>query len=306
MASSTASVSGLVSGLDTATIISQLMQVEANPQTLLKSRLSTEKSSISTLQSLNSSFAALATKAADLAKKTAWTPFTTTTTSPKVTATAGPTAGPGTLSFTVGSTASLHQLSFNQAALSTDVVTSGSTSVTLDTLDGNTVDIDTGDGTLDSLVSALNSANAGVSARTVKLDDGSFRLQVVSSTTGAASDFTLTNTDGTPILGGAAVIAGRDASITVGSDTVHSATNTFSGLVTGLDITLAADTAAGTAVDITSARDTTTAQSSVPLNDPRSVRTLWRIAVRSTVTSERCIASIVAVRPRSSGRPRRR
>ena len=39
-----ASVSGLASGLDTATIIDQLMQLEAAPQTRLKSRVTTEKS----------------------------------------------------------------------------------------------------------------------------------------------------------------------------------------------------------------------------------------------------------------------
>ena len=33
---STSSIGGLVSGMDTTTIISQLMQIEAQPQTLLK------------------------------------------------------------------------------------------------------------------------------------------------------------------------------------------------------------------------------------------------------------------------------
>ena len=58
-----ASVSGLVSGLDTATIISQLMQVEAAPQTLLKTKLSSEQTTIANLQSLNAKFAALTTRA---------------------------------------------------------------------------------------------------------------------------------------------------------------------------------------------------------------------------------------------------
>ena len=76
-----ASVSGLVSGMDTATIISQLMQVEAAPQTLLKTRLSSEKGLVSTLQSLNAKFAALTTRAHDLAKPAAWTPLTTSSSS---------------------------------------------------------------------------------------------------------------------------------------------------------------------------------------------------------------------------------
>ena len=71
-----ASVSGLVSGLDTATIISQLMQVEAQPQAMLKTRLSAEQSHVSTLQSLNARFATLASKAHDLTTSAAWSPLT--------------------------------------------------------------------------------------------------------------------------------------------------------------------------------------------------------------------------------------
>ena len=64
----TASVSGLASGLDTATIIDQLMQLEAASQTRLKSRVTTEQSTLKVLQNLNTKFAALATQATDLTK----------------------------------------------------------------------------------------------------------------------------------------------------------------------------------------------------------------------------------------------
>ena len=50
----------------------------------------------------------------------------------------------------------------------------------------------------------------------LKLDDGTYRLVVQSTTTGAASTVTLTATDGSDLLGGAAVVAGRDAAITIG------------------------------------------------------------------------------------------
>jgi len=56
------------------------------------------------------------------------------------------------------------------------------------------------------------------------------------------------------------VTAGQDAAITVGTDTIHSASNTFTGLATGLDVTLVPGTVAGTSVDITVARDATSAQ----------------------------------------------
>lgn len=251
-----ASISGLVSGLDTATIVSQLMQVEAAPQTLLKNKKSSEESSLSSLQALNTKLRTLVTSAGDLAKTAGWSPYKATSSSEHVTASIVTGSQPSSVSFTVGQTAGKHRLSFTDSAALTDRVTSASsTIVRLDSLDGTVTDIDTGDGTLDGLVKAVNDAKAGVRATTVKLDDGTFRLRVESEATGASSDFTLTNEDGTPLLSGATVTAGRDAAITIGTDTVHSSTNTFAGVVTGLDITIASGTPAGTNVDVTVERD---------------------------------------------------
>jgi flagellar hook-associated protein 2 len=256
MASSTASVSGLVSGLDTGSIISQLMKVEAQTQTSLKAKLSTEQSNVKALQDLNAAFAALATSAADLAKATAWNPVKVTSTSTLVSATAGANAIAGPLSFTVGHTALSHRLTFASTAALTDVVTTGSNTVRIDHLDGTTQDIDTGDGTLAGLVRGLNASGTGVKATTVKLDDGSYRLQVISTATGDDADFTLTNLDGSDLLGGTTVRAGRDAEITIGTDTVHSATNTFTGVANGLSITLGSTVADGTVVDLDVTQDT--------------------------------------------------
>ena len=246
----TSSVSGLVSGLDTATLISQLMQVEAQSQNRIKSQLSTAQSTVKALQDLNSKLAALATSAADLAKASAWNPVTVTSSSDLVTATAGTAAISGALQFTVGHTARAHQLVFIDTAALAGTVTTGSTTVRLDRLDGTTVDLDTGDGSLQGLLRALNESGTGVKASTVRLDDGTYRLQVTSTATGAASDFTLKNIDGTDLLGGATVTAGRDAEITIGADTVHSATNTFTDVANGLSLTLKPSVADGTVVDL--------------------------------------------------------
>lgn len=260
---STASVSGLVSGLDTATIISQLMRVEAQTQTNLKSKLTTEQTNVKSLQDLNSAFAALKTSAAALAKATAWNPATVTSSSPLVSATAGSNAITGPLSFTVGHTALSHQLTFADTAALTDTVTTGSNLVRIDHLDGTSQDIDTGDGSLGGLVRALNTSGTGVKASTIRLDDGSYRLQVTSSATGAAADFTLTNINGSDLLNGATARAGRDAEITIGADTLHSATNTFADVANGLSITLGSTVPDGTAVDLDVAQDSAAMTKSV-------------------------------------------
>ena len=256
-----ASVSGLASGLDTASIIDQLMQLEAASQTRLKSRVTTEQSTLKVLQNLNAKFASLATQATDLSKATAWTPLTATSSSDKVTVKATSGTSAGAISFTVDTTALAHRLTYTSAAAMTDVVvpadTSGKHTVTL-TVGGIPKTVDAGDGTLASLVGALNGGGTGVSAAALKLDDGTYRLVVQSTSTGAASTVTLTATDGSDLLGGAAVVAGRDAAITVGGDTLHSASNTFAGVLPGLDITVST-AAIGSTVEVAVSRDASSA-----------------------------------------------
>ncbi len=252
---STASVSGLISGLNTSSIISQMMTLEAQTQTHLKAQKTTEQSDVSTLQDLNSTFVALSTSAANLASPSTWNPVTVTSSSPLVTATAGAGAQTGALSITVGTTATAQQLRFTTSAALTDVITTGSTKLLLTRADGSTQQLDSSTGTLGGAIAAINAPGTGLKATTTRLDDGTLRLQVTSATTGAASNFTLTNLDGSSILGGAAVTAGQDASITIGGDTVHSATNAFANISNGLSITLDPTTPAGTVVNFSVAQD---------------------------------------------------
>lgn len=254
----TSSISGLGSGLDTAGIINQLMQLEAISQSRLQSRVRTEETSLKALQSLNTKFAALATKATDTGKADAWSTLKASSSLTGVTVAATSSAAPTTISVTVDKVALGHQLGFTTPAALTDVVTTGSTTVTLDRLDGTTVAVETGDGTLQGLVSALNDpANAtGVRASAVKVADGSYRLLVESTATGAASDFALTNLDGTDLLGGATARAGQDAQLSLGAGiTATSTTNTFTDLFPGVSVTLAANAQTGTAGTITLERD---------------------------------------------------
>jgi flagellar hook-associated protein 2 len=257
----TASISGLVSGLDTASIIDQLMQLETVPQDKLKTNLSTEQTKLKNLQALNARVAALTTQAQALAAGTGWGSLTATSSSSAVSVhtTTGTTSG--SFSFTVGQTATAHRLTFSGTAAGTDVVVGGGTSVTL-TQNGVVQTLDSGNGTLDGLVAALNGPGTGVSAAKVRLDDGSYRLVVNAAQTGAAGAFTLTSADGSALLGGATVAAGQDAAITLGADTIHSATNTFTGVIPGVDLTVTA-AAVGTSVDIAVTRDTASVKDTV-------------------------------------------
>ncbi|WP_232677510.1 flagellar filament capping protein FliD [Nocardioides sp. R-C-SC26] len=261
-----ASISGLASGLDSATIITQLMQLEAAPQTRLESRVTTEQSVVTALQSLNTKVALLRSKSEALAKEAAWSPVTATSSHASISVKTGAGAGPTNLSVTVTSVAQTHRVGFNDAAALTDVVTGGSTTVRLDRFDGSPVELDTGDGTLAGLVAAINDPEnaTGLRASAVKVADGSYRLLVESVATGAAQDFELTAQNGDPLLGGGTVRAGTDAAIDLGSGiTASSSSNTFTDLVPGISITLAATTTIGTTSSVSVARDTTSLAASV-------------------------------------------
>lgn len=260
-----ASISGLGSGLDTASIIDQFMQLEAAPQTRLKSRVASEKSVVSLLQALNTKVAALATRAADLAKPGGLTAITATSSDTKVAVTATGAAGPGGFSVRVDQTAASHRLELANAV---GLATPGSvpTALRLDRLDGSApVDV-TSDGTLAGLVNAINdpASATGLRATAVKVGTDQYRLVVESATSGAAGDFTLTSADGSELLGGATVRAGRDAKVTIGDTVVAtSATNTFADLVPGVSITLAADAPAGTTSQVAMTRDPATASAAL-------------------------------------------
>lgn len=247
--SGSASIGGLASGLDTVSIVNQLMQLEAVPQSRMQTRVSTEQRAVNAMQTLNSRLASLATTAADLAKPTAWSKLTATSSLKDVTVTVGASAAAGAFSVQVDRTALSHRLE-HASAVGYDAPGTVPTSVRIDRLDGTVAQDLTTDGTLRGLVTAINDpANkTGLRATAVRVGaDASgqdqFRLVVESVATGASSDFTLRDAaDGTsPILGGASTRVGRDAQVTVGGGIVAtSATNTFKDLVPGVDITLGA------------------------------------------------------------------
>src|SRR5687768_2094177 len=107
----TMSVDGLVSGMDTTSIITQLLQAEANPQVLLKQKLSAAQIEASAYRTVNTAFAAVRAAAESLtasslsaARKVSISGGapTTGTASPSVTASAASTAVDGSsITFTV-------------------------------------------------------------------------------------------------------------------------------------------------------------------------------------------------------------
>ncbi len=248
----TSSISGLASGLNTADIIDQLMQLETVPQDKLKTSQDKENTVLSALRALNTDTALLASKAATLSKASTWQTLQGTSTGAGVSIAVTDKASAASFSLTVDRLATTHQLGFTTGAALTDVVAGSQIKITGS--DGVAHSISVGGGTLDELVTAINgsTADTGVKATAVKVADGSYRLIAESTKTGAASAFTLTKDDGTDLLGGAAVRTGTDAQINLGLGiTATSATNTFTDIVPGVSITLDPNTTVGTTSNVT-------------------------------------------------------
>jgi flagellar hook-associated protein 2 len=246
-----ASIGGLVSGLDTATIISQLMQLEARPQTMLQSRVTTAERQVTSLQTVNSKLAAIATKAAELADLDKWSPMKASSTHDAVTVAADSTATPTTLSFTVDQAATTSRRSYITTGTAEAALVTPNTELTITHVakdaDGlnKTATIKTGDGSLTAIAAAINDPEnaTGLRATLIKVagagESATYQLHVVSTATGAESGFEIG--DGAFLGGIAGQADGSNALISFNGVEIEFASNTFDDLMPGVDVTIASD-----------------------------------------------------------------
>ncbi|MCS5487743.1 flagellar filament capping protein FliD [Curtobacterium flaccumfaciens pv. beticola] len=272
---SSLAIDGLVSGLKTTDLINSLMTIEQVPQTLLKNKLTDTNSFISSLQTINGLVQTLASKATDAAKPTSLDVFTAKSSSTAATVATRDAAAAGSLSFTIGATATA------QVGVTAAMPTwaSDAEPITIVGSDGKQTSVTPASGSLDDAVTAINGSAAGVTATKVAAGtatDGTklFRLQLTATKTGAASAFQVYRGTGDQVTAGTAtnvltqtgaavVTAAKDASVTLwaGTDaaqTVTSATNTFTDLLPGVDVTVSAPSS--DPVTVTIGQDTSKAQ----------------------------------------------
>jgi flagellar hook-associated protein 2 len=240
---SNVSISGAISGIDTASLVNQLMTVEAQSQTTIKTRQTAAQKAADAYTSLITSLKSLATQSAALAKTSTWQGSSTTSSSPTVTATSTGNAT-GAITFDVTEIASAHTLisaSDSSVASTSAIVASGGTLTVNDGSGTAKGTIDVGGGTLAEVVAGINGSSLGLRAAAVQTAPGQYRLQVTSTTSGAASAFTL---DGLDSFSGMDVLTtGVDAMLTIGKDpltkyTVTSSSNTFANLLPGVSFTV--------------------------------------------------------------------
>lgn len=257
---SSTAIDGLVSGLDTTSLINQLMTLESQPQSRLKTKQSSAETMVSALQSLNTKVASLATNATAAAKASSWSAFAATSSAESVTATVGTTATGGTVSFRVNAVAG-SQISLSNATPDNGSLVSGlPPALTVKKADGTFVTVEPASGSLADVTSAVNkAADLGLRATVVRVADSAgaaaYRIQFTGTTTGTAGAFEVYAGTQAQVEAGTATRidanvsrAATDASLTLWPDTATATTltqssNTFAGLMTGVDVTVSSVTA---------------------------------------------------------------
>ena len=261
-------VDGLISGLDTTSLINQLMTLEAGPQTLLKAKVTTTNTLVTALQGLNASVASLATLAAKSATADSLNIYAATSSSSTVTTSAASTATSGSLDIVV------EQLAQSQVGVTAAMTAASTTDYTLVASDGTQTTITAASTDLDDVVTAINAADAGITA--TKIASGTnaagetqYRLQIAGTETGAESAFALhagtaamvdagTSTNLLTDTGAAMIRTAQDASVTLWKGTgaeqvITSSSNTFADLLPGVAVTVSAVSA--TPVTVSVSRD---------------------------------------------------
>ncbi|MCL2899844.1 flagellar filament capping protein FliD [Brenneria tiliae] len=251
MASVTSSL-GVGSGLDLTSILEKLQAVEdqkvtviENKQTAYTNKTTAYNTLSSALETLSSAADALTDSSLYNSKATTTnTAFSTSATSDAVT---------GSYSINVSQLATAQSLVSGTQSDKTSALSSSDSTLTI-SVGGTTTEISlTADQTsLNGLVSAINSAGAGVTASVIQSGDSSYQLVLTSDDTGEASTMTISSTDDTlnSIIGydsttasGAMseAVAAQDAELTVNGISVTRSSNTITDVPSeGVTLTLTA------------------------------------------------------------------
>jgi flagellar hook-associated protein 2 len=151
--------------------------------------------------------------------------------------------------------------SFASGAVASATTDLPAESITITPAGGSATTITTGSGvdTLTGLENAVNNAGLGVTASIITDANGG-QLAIVSNTTGSAGAFTVSSSGGS--FGFTQAQAGSNASLTVNGISISSASNTVTGVIPGVTLTLQS-ASPGTQVSLTVAPDTSQASTAI-------------------------------------------
>jgi flagellar hook-associated protein 2 len=266
----TISFGGLATGLDTKTLISQLVGLAQQPIQRLEQSRSLDQKKISTFQEFNGKLLTLKTTSQKLLNSTDFFARTNTVSDDtKLDASVTSTAQTGNYTIAINDLAKTGQKTFEGVADLTTQTLSGTFTIRNAATNSTsfTISLDTNGMSLERLRDAINndSNNNGKLTATI-LDTSSgayrYRLQIKGNTTGTANDFDVTEAASLTLDADANVtFATGNASFTVDGVTLMRSSNTVSDAISGVTLTLKSKTT--TAATLTVSNDTATMQANV-------------------------------------------
>jgi flagellar hook-associated protein 2 len=254
--------SGKTNGIDVASTVAALMQIERQPEAQMQQQQTDISQQISMLGVLSNDLQALYTAANSLRDLTGGLTAKTATSSQSgiVTATADTTAAIANHTVTVSNLATVSS-SYSDPVPSTTQLGGAEIDVAYGDPNNPTgsdkIVIPAADNTLQQAADYINSSNYGVTANVVTDTQGS-RLVLVSKTSGAAGNLTVTSSALNFNVG----TAGVDAQLNVDGVPIDSASNTVTTALPGVTLDLAS-AAPDTPVTITVGADTTQATQTI-------------------------------------------
>lgn len=272
-------VSGLMSGMDTESIITKMMDIERRPITLLQQREAGYQSKISSIGALKGLLAELQTAAAALNEPDLFAGISATSGNTTVlTASASDTAVAGSYQVTVNALAKAQQVRGSAFTASSEVVGTGTLAIQVGANTPVNVVIDSTNNTLAGIAQAINSANTDVTAGVVNDGLGNYYLTLASKETGTSNTISLTMVDDDGINNDANGLskiyeapvaqtmwqtqAAGNAQLNVNGIDVERAGNVINDLLEGVTMTLkAAD--AGKPFEVKVSRDTASVSSKI-------------------------------------------
>jgi flagellar hook-associated protein 2 len=230
--------SGLLSGngIDVSTVVSQLISQQSAPLQIIQKQQTGLQNQSDELTSINGDLNSLATAVSALADPTGQlAALGAVSSDPSIlTATAQTSAATGTHEIVVSNLATTSSY-YTNSIPSGSALSPGSFALKVGTNAPVTFNISGNSTTLRDLANDINSANAGVTASVINDANGS-RLSLVSNNSGAPGDLSVTND--TTGLGFTKGTTGINASLSVDGVPISSATNTVTGALPGVTLSL--------------------------------------------------------------------
>lgn len=242
-------IPGVGSGLDTDTIVSQLMALEKRPVTLLQQKSDKITTEANAWRDLNTRLLNLQARIKDLKDASIWnTRRATVGDSSVATVTAGTTAATGSHTFSTAMAKATTWLSRTNV-WNPDQVLGLTGDIQINSAganNGKTISVAATDTLRDIAMKINGDASLGVTAELVEVGPA-FRLQITSQT-GAANDFSFSDLSGNvattlQMLGsgpdaGAKLQTAADYKLTIDGTTYTSATATFTDVLPGVNVTV--------------------------------------------------------------------